>query len=147
MEMLCSGNNRGMSQKHQLIDRVYKRHATRIFHVNLTVSCFSPVWINKNLSPVISKFVASRIQRKHVLETPFIWQMFTKWHATDASMSICPCLLRFLSTGSLLQSIIIMSSKHGCCCCLSLSSYVYSLFLSEAPQDCVTIYFTYLQFI
>ena len=42
------------------------------------------------------------------------------------------------------------SKLHGCCCCLSLSLslwYVFSLFLSEAPQDCVTIYYTYLQFI
>ena len=106
--MMCSGNNRGMSQKRQLIDRVYKRHATRIFHVNLTVSCCSPVWITKNLSSVISKFVAFRIQWKHILETPFIWQIFYKLTFNQCSMSICPWLLGFISTVSLLQSIIIM---------------------------------------
>ena len=83
---------------------------------------------------MISKFDAFRVQWKHVLKTPLIWQAFTKWHATGASVSSgLPWLLglgmgRSTLHGSVtainyaIQCISVsMYWLYGCLWCLSIT--------------------------
>ena len=46
--------------------------------------CESPKYVIRD----IQIFCLQGTMEKHILETPLIWQMFTKWHATGASMVI-----------------------------------------------------------
>ena len=75
-----------------------------------------------NLPSVISKFDAFRLQWKHVIKTPLIWQAFTKWHTIGASMSIgLPWLLGLGVGRSTLHGVV--TAINYAIQCISVSRY------------------------
>ena len=73
---------------------------------------------------MISKFDAFRLQWKHVLKTPLIWQAFTKRHETCASVSIGLLWLLSLGVGHSTLHGVVTAIKYAMQC-ISVSRYYF----------------------